>query len=276
MREFQGIRGASAGDFGVADILALTLEVPDIREPLVPLFPEVRARPASLFLGGGERSLPAFAKDQDELVFQSDVCAAGQHAGSHELVRGIRLLAPNDGGHGLEAMSETSSEDAGVVRVDREIISDRASRIADVHAQEATWCEQSRSFRPNTVEDGVHSFERSPTISLVEAASHFRRVPSEECVPHLDHGIGRRRDNELDAAIPDVGHLSRVARDDPMGRFEDRGVRHGHQSNTAEKLIRPSPERMDWKERLRWALTEAAARESATKLQLAASTSIVP
>ena len=143
---------------------------PHVGIPDIALLPEDGALAAQLlFLRMGELPLGAFAQHQDELVLQRHVGAGRQHAGAHELVRRIGLLAPQDGRQRREPEREAAGENSRMVRVEHEGIADGSGRIPDVDAGEAARPENAMRLRPHRVQHAVHGFESGKPVLLRRA-----------------------------------------------------------------------------------------------------------
>ena len=130
-------------------------------------------------------------------MLQRHVGAGRQHAGAHELVRRIGLLAPQNGRQRREPKLEAAGENSRMVRVEHEGIADGSGRIPDVDAGEAARPENAMRLGPHRVQHAVHGFKSGEPLLLRERFAGGRTQAREQPIPHFNHGVGRRSDDEV-------------------------------------------------------------------------------
>jgi len=139
-------------------------------------------------------------------VFQRHVGVRRDHPAAHELGRAVRRFAP-------EHRPATDRILAPRTPRARERGSDRpeapsTDRVASPTLMQAI--PPSTSTRSEFVPDGpelvVHPVEGGPAVAVVQRVADRGIEPGKEVVPHLDHRIRRRRDDEFDRL---VGHVRR-------------------------------------------------------------------
>ncbi len=97
------------------------------------------------------------------------------------------------------------------------IVRDRAGGVADVEAGDAAGGEDASDLVPDVVEDAVHGFVCALSVTCVEGVADRGVALTKEVVPHLDHRVGRGRDDEVDGVVVEGGEVPRVGGDDAVG-----------------------------------------------------------
>ncbi len=152
-----------------------------------------------------ERALAALPEDQDVLVLVRHVGAGGQHSRAHELVRGVRRLPPEDVRKRREARARHAEDDAGVVREEPEVAAGRPRRVADVDARDAARGRATRQHSAQTRSSSACIASKAAShVARSEASAIAGASSPNDAVPHLDHGVRRRRDDEVDRRVGDA------------------------------------------------------------------------
>jgi len=106
-----------------------------------------------------------------------------------------------------------------VVRIDPKAPVDRSGRIAHVDAGDPAVDEHPLEFVPDGPELVVHPVEGGPAVAVVQRVADRGIEPGKEVVPHLDHRIRRRRDDEFDRLVGHVREIARITGENAVGRL---------------------------------------------------------
>ena len=141
---------------------------------------------------GFEFSFITFSNNQNIFVFQCNIGPGRQHAGSHEFVRGIGLLSPQNSGQRVKTQFEKVRHYPCVILIKREIIVDGSGGITDVDAGDTAALQNPENFFPHGIENPVHEFKSVGSLPVFQCVADSRILTDEHFIPHFDHGIGRR------------------------------------------------------------------------------------
>ena len=70
-------------------------------------------------------------------MFQRDISAGRQHAGSHKFIGGVGLLAPYDRGQGLKTQLQKPIQNSGMIRIQHKTAVNGAGGISNIDAGDA-------------------------------------------------------------------------------------------------------------------------------------------
>ena len=188
-------------------------DIPEIREPFVSLLPEVCTLLPHEPLRPVEMPFSAFPEYKDIFMFVCDIRAGRIHTGSHEFVRCVGRLAPMDVGQHAVAHFHKCLNDTGVIGIEPEFVADSSRRIADVNADKTVLGKDPVALFPCAIENAVHFPKSLHPVTAKQSFTDSRVLLTKHSIPHADHGIGWRCDNQVYAACRNHGHIRACADD---------------------------------------------------------------
>ena len=142
-------------------------------------------------------------------MFVCDIGTGGIHAGSHEFIGCVGGFSPMDVGQRTASLFQEEIDNGGVVRKQAELFAQGSCGIADVDADKAVVRQNPVTFLPGAVQNVVHFTISCGIVFSLEIFPDFGILGKKDFVPHLNHRIGRRGDDELHGSVGNKGQIRR-------------------------------------------------------------------
>lgn len=88
-----------------------------------------------------------------------------------------------------------------MIGIETKLVAERARSVSDINANDAALAQRSVALVPNGVKPPVHEFKCALSVFCSERIAHGATAAAKEFVPHRDHRIRRRCNDEIKAAI---------------------------------------------------------------------------
>ena len=103
-------------------------------------------------------------------------------------------------------------QNARVIGIETKLVAERARSVPYINANDATLAQRSIALVPYGIKLFVHELKRALPVFCSKSATHGATATAEELIPHRNHRIRRRCDDEVDAAVGQRAHVPSIGK----------------------------------------------------------------